>query len=833
MRAIQGLTDQEAEARRAQGLGNDVELKTSRTYGEIIRRNLFNFVHTVLFIIGGIFILMGRWGDAFNSAGLILLNVAIGVFQEIRAKRKLDEIALLTRPKISIIRNGEERSVDPAEIVKGDAIVIRPGDQLVVDGPILEGVVEMDESLLTGESDAVKKTVDDELLSASFCLTGTAIYEAEKVGNESFASRLTESAREFKVEKTPLQRQVDYVIRLLSLMAMFFLLLLFLASQIHPEIPFLRSVQVAAVLMGLIPVGLFFITIVSYALGAVRLIDAGALIQETNAVESLANVDVLCTDKTGTLTANRIEYRSLVTLNGLEEAAVEAALGDFAHSASVTNKTSDALVNALPGANLPLVDEVPFSSARKWSAESFDTETRRGTYVMGAPEMLAPYLADGEALQSQVNEFSAEGLRVLLFAHNGAVTSLHPNGDTPDLPLLEPLAILTFGDELRPHVQETIEGFRSAGVQLKVISGDNPETVAALARQAGLGDDLKLVSGPELAAMSDVEFDQTAEEATVFGRITPEQKEKLVDALRRGGHYVAMTGDGVNDVLSLKKANLGIAMESGSAATRGVADIVLLDDSFGAMVPAFQEGQRIVNGMQGIIRLYLSRIFTAAMLFTAIALVGLGTPFVPSNMAMYALLVVGIPTMFMALWAAPKQNVDLSLSSALYFSAPAAFLAMVFGVLFYTGGYLTVSNQWANYDISPAQIQQFKQQLGYTLTDDNMARAAAANLVGRSAMTGFLIFVGVILINFALPPFRWFAVMNEQVPDKRMLAISGLMIIAYIAIMAIKPLRDFYEMIVLRPQDYLVMVLAAVLWTVILRFFYKRRLLERFLQSGY
>ncbi len=833
MTQLQGLTDQEAEIRRAQGLGNDVELQTSRSYGEIVRRNLFNFVHVVLFAIGGVFILMGRWGDAFNSAGLILINVTIGVVQEVRAKRKLDEIALLTRPKVTIVRSGEERTVDPSEIVQGDVVVIRPGDQLVVDGPILSGRVEIDESLLTGEADPVQKSAGEEVMSASICLSGTAMYEAVNVGSDSYAYQTAETARTFSVEKTPLQRQVDYLIRMLSLLAIYLLMLLFFASQIHPEIPFLRNVQVAAVLMGLIPVGIFFITIVSYALGAVRLLDQGALIQQTNAVESLANVDILCTDKTGTLTANRIEYRAAYALNGSVREEVEVALGDFAHSASVTNKTSEAILAALPGNTLPLADEVPFSSARKWSAEAFDTPARRGVYVLGALEMLAPYLDDTTGLAEQVSAFSEQGFRVLIFAVNQSVTVLYPDGEEPVLPELNALAILTFGDELRPHVRETLAGFRAAGVDLKIISGDNPETVAALAQQAGVGGEIQLVSGPQLAAMSEVEFDQAAEDASVFGRISPDQKEQLVDALRRNGHYVAMTGDGVNDVLSLKKANLGIAMESGSAATRGVADIVLLGDSFGALVPAFGEGQRIVNGMQGIIRLYLERIFTAAFLFVSAAVVGLGSPFVPSNMAMYALIVVTVPTILMALWAQPKQKVDMRISSALYFTLPAAFLGALIGLLFYTGGYFFVVNNWANYDITPAQIQAFEDQLGYTLTSADMAIASAANLVGRSAMTAFLVLVGLILINFVLPPFDYFAVSVDKVESKRMLVVSILMVGVYAFIVAFPPLRNFYEVIVLRPVDYLLVLIGAVIWTVITREFFKRELLQRFLQGGY
>ena len=828
---LQGLSEQEVRKRRELGEGNDVKLKTSRTYKDIVYHALFNLVHVVLFILGIGFILMGRWSDAFNSAGLILVNVTIQIVQEIRAKRKLDEIAVLSRPRITVVREGEEKEVAQEEVVRGDVIVVQPGDQMVVDGPVLEGKAEIDESLLTGESDAIIKTPGDEILSGSFCISGSALYQADKVGEESFANRLTATAREFKVQKTPLQRRIDYIIRLLTLLAIFFGSLLFIGAWLGGA-PTVVSMQSAAVIAGLIPVGLFFITIVSYALGAVRLLDKGALIQVTNAVESLSNVDVLCTDKTGTLTANRIEYRDVVPLAGLDKAEVERALGDFARSASVTNKTSEAIIEGVEGAELPRVDEVPFSSKLKWSAVAFDNETRRGAYVMGAMEMLEPYLGDIEALKPIVHDLSEQGLRVLVFARNEEAIRLHaPDGDTPVLPSLTPIGVISFGDQLRDHVQETIEDFREAGVELKVISGDNPETVAALAKQAGLGDDIKLVSGPELAEMGDAEFAQAAEEASIFGRITPDQKERLVDVLQEAGHYVAMIGDGVNDVLSLKKANLGVSMESGSAATRGVADIILLGDSFGAMGPAFREGQRIVSGMQGITWLYVARILSAAMLMASVAVMGLHTPFVPPNMALYAMLTVGIPTMLMALWARPRRDVDNSLPTTLNFAIPAAFLTTLLGVIVFVSAYYAAQKQLISMTITPEMLDEFTKYLGYSISTAEEAKDAAATIFARSALTPFVVLTGVFLINFAKPAFNIFAVFTDKGEDKRMFWISLLMVVAYFVIIAIEPLQHFYGLVALPAPFYGAIGALGLIWFGAIWFFYKRRLLPTFLDG--
>lgn len=823
MANTQGLTQQEVIKRRAQGEGNEVALKTSRSYWQIIKKNVFNFVHLILFLIGAMFIAVGRPQDAVSSAGLILVNALIGSFQEIRAKRQLDKIALLTRPRVRVLREGSEQDIDPSELVRGDVLVCNPGDQMVVDGTVLNGRLEVDESNLTGESDAVIKREGDELLSGSFCVTGTGLVEATQVGEASTANKMTAAAREYKPMRTPLQRDVEYIIRMMMGIAIFLLFLQYLSAVVY-QIPFLRNIQITAVVVGLIPVGLYTMLIVSYALGALRLINDGALIQETNAVESLSNVDILCTDKTGTLTANRIVYNDVFALDGDTE-ALKRQLGQFARSGSAQNRTSEALIEGVGGEVKTAVDEVPFSSARKWSAVSFAD----GAYVLGALEMIEGQMGETAVLHQKVQEWSNKGLRVVAFAASPGVTQLH-DGETPILPPLQPLGLVSFSDELRPFVQETIAGFEEVGVKLKIISGDSPETVAALAKQAGLAEDIILVSGPELAQLDDSQFSQMAEKATVFGRITPEQKEKLVDALKERGHYVAMIGDGVNDVLSLKKADLGIAMESGSAATRGVADIVLLNDSFGAMAPAFQGGQRIVNGMQDILRLFMSRTFAVALIILVSSYVGVGAPFLPTNNAAYAAFTVGIPTVFLALWAKVGTPSENRLRRTMELAAPASVLNMLFGIAIFAITYYLVLNKIIQFPISPEQLKDFESLVGFEMNSVDAAQRVAAGYAARSMLTPFLIFTGIIVILFVQPPIKFLAVAAEKTSDWKPTIMAIGMAVAFMISMKIEAARNFYELILLPPREYFIIFLLVVLYTLLLWVVLRNRWFDRFLR---
>ncbi|HEY7094688.1 MAG TPA: HAD-IC family P-type ATPase, partial [Ktedonobacterales bacterium] len=695
---LAGLTDEEAAARRARGEGNVAPPATGRSYWQILRENLFTFINITLFGLGFALALLGRWLDAVVSTCVILTNVVVSVVQEVRAKQTLDKIALLTRPQVTLIRSGQAREAPPDEIVIGDILKVGPGDQIVVDGKVVgDGRMSVDESQLTGESNLIEKKEGDPVYSGSFCVSGSAYYVTEKVGSQSLANEITAGARAFRRVLTPLQGQINLVIRIVLLIVVYFELLMVMNSFLK-RINLAQSVENSAIIASLVPNGLFLSIAVAYAIGAVRIIRFGALVQQSNAIESLSNVDVLCMDKTGTLTANRLQVNSVQPFDGSDEAELRRVLGVMAASTASPNKTTEAVIAACPGQSCALVTEVPFSSARKWSAVAFDqpadgsNPTLQGIYVLGAPEMLRPHLGEPptwETIASDVSALATQGLRVLVIAHYPDPKALEDRGDESILPNgLQPLGLISLSDVLRPDTRETLRSFIKAGVRPKIISGDNPETVSALAQQAGLGADIKLVSGVDLAKMDDRDFTEAAVDGTIFGRITPQQKERLVQSLRSRGHYVAMIGDGVNDVLSLKQANLGVAMQSGSQATRGVADIVLMDDSFASLAPAVLEGQRIVNGMTDILRLYLARICTMGLLIVSSLVIGF-FPLLLRQGSLIVLFSVGIPTVALALWARPgaTSRKDL-LPSLLHFVLPPMLMSTIIGLVLFYGVYV-------------------------------------------------------------------------------------------------------------------------------------------------
>jgi cation-transporting ATPase E len=833
MPPVQGLTENEVRARRQRGEGNDSGIRPSRSYWDIARANLFTFFNNILFGIGIALVALGQVNDALTSVGLGLVNAVIGTIQEINAKRKLDQIALLTRPSVTVLRESQEKAIDPAGLVKGDIVRVQAGDQIMADGRVVSaGPLEMDESLLTGEPDLILKQQGDILLSGSFCVTGEAYYEAEKVGADSFANQLTQTAREFQIVRTPLQKKIDFAVRLVTLIVALMSLVILLTAVLE-SLPFIRIVQISAVLSGQVPYGLFFLITIAYTLGAAAIAKQGALVQQVNAIESLSNVNVLCMDKTGTLTANRLGFYALQSLSGMDENTVRIRLGEFARSATVTNKTSVALANALPGEKHVPADEIPFASARKWSALAFDAGARRGAYVLGAVEMLSPFLppqtvAPDSPLSRQVAAWSEMGLRVLVFACNAEATTLHDDFGQPRLPLLTPLAVVALADELRDQAKETIAEFTRLGVSLKIISGDNPNTVAALARQAGLPADVKLISGPELAQISPAEFDQAAAEATIFGRISPEQKEQIVAALIRLGNYVAMMGDGVNDTLSLKKAKLGIAMQSGSSVTRNVADMVLLGDSFAALRPAFTEGRRIVGGLSNSMYLFLARVATSTLIIIAISMIGLGFPYEPAQVSL-TLFTVGIPTLFLTRWARPQPPRPDLLRSLARFVIPAAIVTTIFGVVIYTLFYNLILNGVSQQVIPPRVVARFENYTGLTYNVDAEFGAAAATIVAQTALSIFVSLAAFGLILFLEPPFRFFTGWTAQSPDKRPALLALGLSLIFIFVIRTPDLANYFGLLTPGGPEFRIILVIMPLWFLILRLIWRAKLFERFL----
>jgi cation-transporting ATPase E len=781
--SVQGLSEQEVTQRRQQGQGNDVDFSTSRSYLQIIRYNVLTFVNMVLFAIGFALLVLGLPQDAITTAGLAILNALVGIVQEARAKYQLDKITLLTRPGVIVIREGQEKTVGQQEIVLGDMILIQAGDQLICDGLIVEANrIEMDESLLTGESDTIPKQAGDKVFSGSFCVSGSGIYEATEVGKASLANKITAKARSFKLTRTPLQSDVNKVVRWVGLISVIMGAGLWL-NALDESLE--ERVQMMAVVIGMIPQGLIFLVTLAYGLGAVRIAGKGALVQRINAIESMSNVTILCLDKTGTLTTNRINFHSLYPYQ-IEEARLKTLLGHFAASVSSSNRTSEAILEACQAEKITIVEEVPFTSARKWSGLSFNHDGITGTYILGAPEILQPALATyPQDFDTQMEQWSDKGLRVVMFAYVPRVQPLHNGGEKPVLPAnLVPLGLISLSDELRPDADETLKNFSQAGIRLKIISGDNPNTVASLARQAGFDTGSGVISGLELEKMDAETFARTAREISVFGRITPDQKENLVKVLKEQGYYVAMIGDGVNDVLSLKQAHIGISMQSGSAATRNTADIVLLNDSFAALPGVFVEGQKILNGMQDTMRLLLSRTFFVVLIVTAVTLAGEAFPFLPRHDALISFINAGLPPIFLAAWARPGTPERNLLGKAARFVIPAAFMlaSVGFGVYF-------------------------------------CALEAGSDLeTARTTLVTVTIFCGMFLILFVKPPVQFFAVADTLSVDNRPVWLVVFLVIAYFALMLVNGLNDFFELKPLEITTYAALAAISAAWMLILRF---------------
>jgi cation-transporting P-type ATPase E len=523
----------------------------------------------------------------------------------------------------------------------------------------------------------------------------------------------------------------------------------------------------------------------------------GVLIQQANAVESLSNVTVLCCDKTGTLTANSL-YVHTVQPFGIVEDELGALLGAYAASVSASNATTAAIATAYPAQAQPVSAEVPFSSATRWSALTL-ADTQR-VYVLGAPEMLEPFLQPESGLRDQA-AWTDQGLRVLLFACYDNLVDLHDADGQPRLqPGLIPLGFVSLGDVLRPEARETLAAFSQAGVQLKVISGDNPHTVAALAKQVGLAPDLKYVSGLDLSQMEPAQFAQVVRETTVFGRITPQQKERIVQELRAQGAYVAMVGDGINDVLSLKRANLGIAMQGGSQMTRSAADIVLLNDSFAALPRAVQEGQRVVNGMQDILKLFLNRVTS----FTLLILLIPGFPFSPRQSSLVTLLTVGIPTVALAAWAQPgPARGNKLLLRLLHFVLPAILIGSLATLFLFL--------------------------IAVAIAVSRGLPEATVIITARSTITVFATVCGILLLVFVAPPTRFLAGGNTLSRDWRPTMLAALLLGWLTVLLSVPLARTVFEIGVLPLFDVAAIVGVALLWALLLLFVWRLRLLERIL----
>ncbi len=636
-----GLSSAEVADRRSRGLANTGTEHTSRPVMEILRANILTRFNFILGALLAVILAVGEPQDALF--GLVLVaNALIGIAQELRAKRTLDRLAVLSAPGVRVIRDGSQQDIPVGDLVVGDLVDLRPGDQVAADGVVRASAgLEADESLLTGESEPVGKRSGDRLLSGSFVVAGAGGYQATEVGAGAYARRLAAEARRFGLVRSELMDGINRILQYVTWVIVPLAVLL-LASQLHARGTVREALTgTVAALVGVVPQGLVLLTSVAFGVAAVTLARRHVLVQQLPAVEGLARVDVLCIDKTGTLTDGTIAFGSLIRLGG--QAPVAEALGALAAD-DARNATLGAIGQAFPPPDgWKRTASVPFSSARKWSAASF---TGQGTWVLGAPEMVLP--GERHALLSRAAELAASGHRVLVLAHAEGPL----NGDSLP-PGLRAAALIVLTERLRPDAAETLAYFVAQGVALKVISGDSPHTAAAAATRAGLPGADTPVDARELPDDPDAMGRVLADHA-VFGRVTPHQKQAMVKALQARGHTVAMTGDGVNDVLALKLADLGIAMGSGAAATKAVAELVLLDGRFATLPGVVAEGRRVTANIERVANLFVTKTVWTALLAIAVSVTLLPYPFLPRHLTIIDTLTIGVPSFFLAL--APNQR---------------------------------------------------------------------------------------------------------------------------------------------------------------------------------
>ena len=632
-----GLSAAEVQARVERGAVNRVDDQESQSWAHILRRNAITRLNFLLVALGGATLATGSAPDATFLA-IALINTVVGAVQEARAKRQLDALAVVSAPHARVIRDGEVQQVNPDSVVLDDLLDLRPGDQLTVDAVVTAERAEVDESLATGESEPVPKSAGDQLLSGSWLVAGSLRARVTQVGVDSYANRLATHARRFSLTGSELMAGINNVLRWLSWTMVVIAPVLFL-RELQSQ-PWREAVRLSvAGLVGMVPEGLVLLTTLAFLAAALRLARREVLVQELPAVETLARVDALCVDKTGTLTEGRVGFTDL-SVRGLPASEVEAALGELAAVRSA-NATMAAIAEAFPAPQQGWVKrhEVAFSSARKWSAADF---ADHGTWVLGAPEVIEA--ADPNDLRPLASRRAEKGSRVLALAH-GATWP-----DVEQLPGdLTLVAVVELSEHPRAAVTRTLQYFADQGVTVRVISGDNPVTVRHVAEDVGLPGAELAVDARTLSQPAEAAFAETVEGNRVFGRVTPEQKQQMVGALQAAGHAVAMTGDGVNDVLALKDADLGVAMGSGSSITRGVAQVVVLDDDFDVLPSVVAEGRRVLANIERVAALFLVKNVYSLILSVAVSITGWPYPFLPRHLTLISALAIGIPGFVLAL----------------------------------------------------------------------------------------------------------------------------------------------------------------------------------------
>ena len=672
-----GLSEHEAKQRYDAGWGNLPIDPPGKTVGKIIKSNTLTYFNILFFALAAVVLLFGTWQNA-TFLGVVFANIAIGIFQELRSKRTLDKLTLITSPKGKVLRDGEIREINTSELVRDDLVIFSAGSQIYADAEVVYGECSANEALITGEADEIKKGIGTQLLSGSFVVSGECRARLTHVGSDSYASRLTIEAKQANPpQKSEMMRSLSKLVAVIGIAIIPLGILMAVKEIIWLE----RSVSdgvvaTVASLIGMIPEGLYLLTSMALATSVVRLAQQKTLVHDMGCIETLARVDVLCVDKTGTVTENKMTVDQIVPLcpDRFVEEDIRLIMADYVAAMSADNDTMAALRVYFDGeATQQAVCAVPFSSAKKFGGVSFHDDE---TYLLGAPDVLLG--ARYSEFSDTIDAYSAKGCRVLLLAlYDGSPEDEKLQGE------LMPVSLVLLTNKIRAEAPDTFRYFSEQGVTVKVISGDNALAVSEVAKRAGIEGAERFIDARTLT--TDEQIAEAVEQYNVFGRVTPDQKRKLVQALKTGGHTVAMTGDGVNDVLALKEANCSIAMASGSDAASQVSHIVLLDSNFAAMPSVVAEGRRVINNIERSATLFLVKnLFSFALALISLIFT-LPYPVTSAQMSLVSAITIGIPGFILAMEPSANRIKGRFLPNVIYKAAPggATDLFLVLGVILF------------------------------------------------------------------------------------------------------------------------------------------------------
>lgn len=664
-----GLSQEQVQNRVSNNLINDVQQKFSKTYLNIFVNNVCTFFNLLGLIVCIALICTSAPIANFVFVLVYLANIFIGIVQEIRAKKCIDKLSLVSEKTVKVIRNGKEQEISVKEIVLDDVIKLGIGNQIPTDCVVLEGNIEVNESLLTGESVAIKKKQVDTLLAGSFITCGTCIVRAEKVGKDNYVEQLSAKAKKYKKPQSELMNSLKLIIKVIGFIIVPIGALSFIKSYVilHTELK-ASVLSTSTLVIGMIPSGMFLLTSLALAVGIIKLAKHNTLVQDLYSLEMLARVDTICFDKTGTITDGKMTVCDVIPLKGSDTKQIEAVMQSMLCALKDNNQTAIALYNRFgQDSCMNPVTVLPFNSVRKLSAVTFEGE---GTFAFGAPEFVLSK-SEYSKIENDINDYASKGLRVILLAHSKDKIK---EDTIPDDFI--PYAIITLVDNVRSDAVDTIKWFKDNDVAVKVISGDNPVTVAEVSKRVGIPDADKYIS---LEGLSDEEVFEAANKYTVFGRVTPEQKAILIKSLKSAGHVTAMTGDGVNDILALKEADCAVSVAEGSDAARNISHLVLLDNNFNSMPKVVYEGRRVINNVQSSASLYLMKtLFTMILAIATFVIPYVKTyPFELSQMNLLEIFVIGIPSFFLSMQANDSRLQGKFISYVFGKSLPSALIMVL------------------------------------------------------------------------------------------------------------------------------------------------------------